>query len=121
MSVVRFCLAASVALLLVGCSGTNIDDTCFFGLGSVNPSATQLVVGDTLTFDVSAGPRGCLPAGLDRSAWRWSSGDTLIASIDALSGLARARSPGQVMITVHHAQDPSIGGGSTLNVVAAAP
>jgi uncharacterized protein YjdB len=109
------------SLVLLACGGTDIsDEHCLFDVGRVSPSTARLSVGDTLRFQVSAGPPGCLEAGLEPTAWRWSSPDTLIATIDSLTGLAQAVGLGQVLIRVHHAEEPGIGGEATFNVVAAA-
>jgi hypothetical protein len=107
------------SVFLLSCGGTDIsDERCLFDVGRVSPSAAVLSVGDTLRFQASAGPPGCLEAGLEPTAWRWSSPDTLIAAIDSLTGLAQAVGPGQVLIRVHQAQEPGIGGEATVNIVA---
>jgi uncharacterized protein YjdB len=112
-------LESAYTVLLLACgNGTVIDDSCFVDLAPISARSNVVPVGDTVTFDPSLGPSQCLPADVTSEEWRWSSSDTLIARIDALTGLALGINPGQVSILVEHAKNPSVRSSAELQVVA---
>lgn len=112
-------LCAAVSLALSGCGDEQvIDDSCFVDLAPITPRTTTLNVGDTVTFQAALGPANCLPAGVEPPDWRWYSQDTLVATIDSLSGLATAVGPGLGPIRVEHARERSVQSSAILRVLA---
>ena len=69
-----------------------------------------------MTFTAALGPEECLPAGAEPAEWRWFSGDTLIATIDSITGLVLAVSPGTTVVQVVHARQPNVASGVGLQV-----
>jgi hypothetical protein len=112
-------LGPLVGILLTSC-GTDVvlDDRCLVDLAPISARTTSVSVGDTVTFAAALGPAECLPAGVEPPEWRWSSSDTLIVTIDSLSGLARAVSPGTGLIQVVHARQRSVASTAVLTVLA---
>jgi hypothetical protein len=107
----------AVPILLAGCgSETIIDDSCLVDLAPISVRTTSVSVGDTVTFEASLGPAECLPAGVEPVEWRWSSSDTLIATIDSVSGVALGVSAGITVIQVTHVRQPSVGSARGLEV-----
>jgi hypothetical protein len=109
----------AVSILLMNC-GTNpvIDDSCFVDLAPISSRTNSAGVGDTVTFQAAMGPAQCLPPGVDPPDWRWYSLDTLVVTIDSVSGLAVAVSPGLAPIHVEHARVRSVESVAFLEVVA---
>lgn len=110
---------AAVSLLLMGCGTENvIDDSCFVDLAPISSRTNSATVGDTVTFKAALGPADCLPPGVDPPDWRWYSLDTQVVTIDSVSGLALARSPGLAAIHVEHARVRSVQSNGFLEVLA---
>lgn len=109
---------AGRSLLLLSACGREefIDDSCFVDLAPVSARTKMVSAGDTVTFTAALGPEQCLPAGAEPVEWRWSSTDTLIATIDPITGLALGVSPGDAYIAVVHAREPRIASGTGLQV-----
>jgi hypothetical protein len=85
----------------------------------ISPRVDSLRVGDTVSFTARLGePRHCLPAGLEPAAWRWASTDTLVLSVDALTGVAAARAPGAAYLWVAHERNPDVRSARYVRVVA---
>ena len=110
-------LGAAASIFLLSC-GTNqvIDDSCFVDLAPISPLHSSAVVGDTVTFQAALGPAECLPPAVEPPEWRWYSVDTLVVTIDSLSGLAVAVSPGLGAIRVEHARERSVQSNAVLEV-----
>ncbi len=112
-------LGAAASILLSGCGAEPvIDDSCFVDLAPISSRTNSASVGDTVTFQAVLGPAQCLPAGVDPPDWRWYSLDTLVVTIDSLSGLALAVSPGLGPIRVEHARVRSVESVAFLEVLA---
>jgi hypothetical protein len=113
-----FALGA-VSFVLLGCGDDLvIDDSCFVDQAPISARTNTAHVGDTVTFTAELGPRECLPPGVEPPEWRWYSTDTLIVSIDSLSGLALAKAPGLGTIRVEHARERSVQSSASLQVLA---
>jgi hypothetical protein len=108
----------AVPILLAGCGSTEslADDSCLRDLAPISARTTIVSVGDTVTFEASLGPAECLPSGVEPVEWRWSSSDTLIATIDSVSGVALGVSPGIAVIQVTHVRQPSVASARGLEV-----
>ena len=105
------------SILLVSCGhNTIIDDSCFVDLAPISSRTNSAVVGDTVTFQAELGPAQCLPVGVDPPEWRWYSQNTLVVTIDSLSGLATAVGPGLGAIRVEHARERSVQSNTFLQV-----
>ena len=100
---------AAVSILLVSC-GTDpfVDDSCFVSLAAISSRTSTVSVGDTVTFRAALGPAQCLPPGVEPPDWRWYSLDTQVVTIDSVSGLALALSPGSAPIHVQHTRQRSV-------------
>jgi hypothetical protein len=110
----------AVPILLAGCGSpySTIDDSCLVDLAPISVRTTVVSVGDTVTFEASLGPAECLPAGVEPVEWRWSSSDTLIATIDSVAGVAQGVRPGIAVIQVSHVRQPSVASATGLRVTA---
>jgi hypothetical protein len=110
-------LGAAASIFVSSCGTSQvIDDSCFVDLVLVSPRSSSAVVGDTVTFQAALGPAECLPPGLDPPDWRWYSLDTLVVTIDSLSGIAVAVSPGLGAIHVEHARERFVESNAVLEV-----
>jgi uncharacterized protein YjdB len=77
---------------------------CVLGV-SVTPASATLRSGDTLRLSATG---GCTN---EPAVWRWSSSDTLKATVDSLSGLVRANSvEGAATITATLASERTVKG-----------
>ena len=105
-------------LLTLECQtgGSLLDERCLVGRARISVRTTTLSIGDTVTFRATLGRDECLPAGAEPAEWRWSSGDTGIATIDSITGHASAVSPGTSVIHVVHAREPGVASGVGLQV-----
>lgn len=119
ISTIRSASLAGLGSLLLACCSTETNDRCLIDLATI-AGPTDLGVGDTATFHASLGPADCLPPDVTPPDWRWSSLDTLVATIDSLSGLARGVSPGTTTIQVVHARASSVSGTASLHVTGGA-
>ena len=109
---------SALTVLLLACNGGTVtNEDCFVDLAPITARAHEVSVGDTLTFDATLGPAECLPPGVTSEEWRWSSSDTLIATIDSLTGLAEGVGPGVAVIQVQHALAPTVASATGLRVL----
>ena len=69
--------------------------------------------GDTVRATASLPPCPGRPAVVD---FHWRSSDTLIATVDSIGGLVRARRPGAATIIASAVLDPSVKGAMALSV-----
>ena len=116
----RLAPSLGLAVLLAACGSTETNEGCLFAHLVDITAPNVMSVGDTVTFQASLVPGGCLPAGLEPADWRWSSSDTLIARIDSLTGLAQGIGGGTATISVQHASAPRVQQITQLQVVAGA-
>jgi hypothetical protein len=79
---------------------------------TVSPPLATLHPGDTLRARASYSPCPAGPA----PSFRWRSSDTLIAVVDSVMGLVRARSPGQASIIATAVSEPALRGAMALDV-----
>ena len=118
----RHLYLVSLATLATGCGAATSGDatytaeqpSCVLIGPTVRPSSATLYVGDTLRAAVSPPPLCGRPEAL--VVFRWSSSDTLVASVDPLDGLIHARDVGTVTIIAYAVADPNIKGGALVNV-----
>ena len=105
-----------VAGLFAGISGCNSDPSSVLiptpdcaqpPSASVSPPTAALRVGGTVRVVASMTPCEGLPA---IPVFRFRSSDTLTASVDAITGLVRARRPGTANIVAALVGDPTVGG-----------
>ena len=109
-------IAVSASLVLTACRdrghvSPTSSDCVLVGPTAAPPSAT-LHPGDTLRVRASYTP---CPAGSPAS-FRWRSSDTVIAVVDSLTGLVRARSVGQATIVAAVVAEPSLVAAMALQV-----
>lgn len=119
----RVCVAALVVVVAIAaaCSpegnaapfiaGTS-SGTCLAAFRVAPPSATRHP-GDTLRLQAVA----VCAVDFDPTQIRWSSGDTLIAQVDSLTGLVMARARGNVTVTGVEVADRTVRGAMALAVV----
>jgi len=112
-----FAVAVSALLLLTACrdrsghaSPTSFD--CVLVGPTATPPSATLHPGDTLRVRASYTP---CPAGSPAS-FRWRSSDTVIAVVDSVTGLVRARSVGQATIVAAVVAEPSLVAAMALQV-----
>jgi Big-like domain-containing protein len=79
---------------------------------TVSPPSATLHPGDTLRVRASYSPCPSGPA----PSFRWRSTDTLIAMVDSVTGLVRARSLGQASIIATAVSEPALRGAMALDV-----
>ena len=79
---------------------------------TVSPASATLHPGDTLRARVSYSPCPADPA----PSFRWRSGDTLVAVVDSVTGLVRARLLGQTSIIATAVSAPALRGAMALQV-----
>jgi uncharacterized protein YjdB len=79
---------------------------------AVSPASVTLHPGDTLRLQVTGGA-GCTPF----TEWRWRSSDTLVASVDSIGGLVRARSRGVATAIAEAVSDRNVKGAAAITVV----
>jgi hypothetical protein len=87
---------------LVGC----------IGLIAVNPATATLHAGDTLRLKITGGSN-CNSI----SQWRWRTSDTLVATIDSIEGVVRAKSRGVTTAIAEALLDRNIKGAAAITVV----
>jgi len=109
----------AVVILATACrgsEGTGTDDgvhvDCTLLAVSLSPSTATLRPGDTLL--VTATRHFCGAPTTTR--FRWLSGNTLVADVDSLSGLVRARDVGTTAIIVTDANEPTLKAAMSLRV-----
>lgn len=110
-------LIGPTLLALAGCHGdaaraVQAEPDCSLIGPTVSPATAILHPGDTLQTRVSYSP---CPAGTAPS-FQWRSTDTLIAVVDSLTGLVRARSLGQTSIIATAVNAPALRGAMALQV-----
>lgn len=105
-----------ILALAAGCStadrptSTTAADSLHRCVGSVEvvPASAVLHVGDTLRLQAAA-------CGVT-TGWTWQSADTLVASIDPSTGVARAQRPGTATLSARARADSVIRGAALLTV-----
>jgi hypothetical protein len=112
-------LGASLVLGALGCSRDASAPVapeigCVLLGPSTTPTNATLHVGDTLRVTAQFSPCPALPNSI---AFRWRSTDTLVATVDSLTGLVRARRLGTASINAWTILDPAIQGTMALAVV----
>jgi Big-like domain-containing protein len=93
-------LLAGALMVSAGCGSEPTNpDRCFIRLAVISPDPARLRVGEGVTLEaqVTDAP-ACLPS--DVGSLRWTSADSTIASVDALSGHVSAIRPGTTEITL---------------------
>ena len=88
------------------------DPTCAEMEITVSPASATLHPGDTLRVRASNSPCQTGPA----PSFRWRSSDTVTAVVDSLTGLVRARSPGQATVVATLLSEPTLHGAMILQV-----
>lgn len=79
---------------------------------TVSPASATLHPGDTLRVHASYSPCPTGPA----PSFRWRSSDTVTAAVDSLTGLVRARTPGQATVVATLLSEPTLKGAMALQV-----
>lgn len=109
-------LIGSTLVILAACRdglpAVQTDPDCLLIGPTVSPASATLHPGDTLRVRASYSP---CPAAAAPS-FRWRSSDTLIAVVDSLTGLVKARSLGQASIIAMALSDRSLMGAMALQV-----
>ena len=114
----RIIVSTGLVLAIVACSGETSsppseDVGCVASGAVVVPSVSTLHAGDTLRATASLPPCPGRPSFID---FHWRASDTLIATVDSISGLVRARRPGVATIIASAVLDPSVKGAMALSV-----
>ena len=115
----RVVVSASLVLTIVACSRDTSspppeDVGCVASGAVVVPSVATLHSGDTVRVTASLRPCPGFPAFVE---FRWRSSDTLIATVDPIAGLVRARRAGTATIIASAVLDPNVQGAMALAVV----
>src|SRR5579885_1664586 len=90
----------------------SINATCLNDV-VVHPAFAVLAIGDTARFSATGGGSGCNSSPI---VWRWRSSDTVVAVVDSVSGLARARKAGTATIIAEDSEDRNQKGATALTV-----
>jgi hypothetical protein len=74
----------------------------------IDPDFAQLSPGDTITVTAQFGTKaGCAPPATDGpGAWRYRSTDTVVAVVDSVSGLIRAKAMGKIFVGAYNVDSP---------------
>jgi len=115
----RVIVSACLVLAIVACSRDTSsppsqDVGCVASGAVVVPSIATLHSGDTVRASASLPPCSGRPAFVE---FRWRSSDTLVASVDPIAGLVRARRSGVATIIASAVLDPNVQGAMALSVV----
>src|SRR5262245_37440310 len=89
---------------------TQIPASCVLRGPSVSPVQATVSVGGSLRLEASA------PCGFVQPIFRWVAGDTGVASVDFVTGIATGRRAGTTQIITYIVQDPNVRGAMTLRV-----
>jgi hypothetical protein len=95
-----------------GLPAVQTEPDCLLIGPTVSPASATLHPGDTLRVRASYSLCPAAPA----PSFRWRSSDTLIAVVDSLTGLVRARSLGQASIIATALSDRALVGAMALQV-----
>ena len=110
------------AMAITAChSPTNVtrpDSACLVAALPIRiaPTDTSVRAGDTLRLLAVVNTSDCY-AGLElNEGVRWGSSDTMIAVVDAVTGVITARTPGKVVINAHPIPTSGFRGQATVTV-----
>jgi hypothetical protein len=95
-------MLSSAAGILWGCTSnpTNPDE-CNIRLAIVSPDPAVLAVGDAVTLQAELTEvTGCLPADARAGQLRWTTDDTMIATVDSLTGRLTAVQVGTATVSL---------------------